>query len=285
MDHNIIKTGVIKTEIIKDRPRTLKSRKKRNPQKTQNPVVNARGCAIGHKPPPHPTYDERRGLGANDNKNNDQLTPHRVFKPDTYPEYFKPGDLTVSWGPWRFLACPTATVKCPDCRNFPFHFGCLVVDIDGDCASNSPNKGEPTCSMGVFFGHNNEYNVATKVKETPNTAQVALLKACLSALITTINVCQVDKPKHGNEYTHPLHTLVLRTDSLYIFQGVTEWMPKWKANGWKNSRGRPIANESLWRMVDVWIRHLEPTVAVQFWLVPREQNSVAHSMTKWAREN
>ncbi|KAJ5904047.1 hypothetical protein N7504_006430 [Penicillium tannophilum] len=288
MDEQVIKShAIIKVDtIVKgNRPRGLKARKKRTTQKTPNPVVNTPGCGVGHHPPLLPSYDERCGLEANNENNNDHLTPSRTFSPGIYPDYFKPEDITVEWGYWRFLACPTANVKCSDCGNFPFHLGCLVVSIDGECLTKLPNELQPRCAMGVFFGHGSGHNRVTKIKETPNTAQVALLKACISALIEVINVCDVDKPKHGDEFTHPLHTLVIQTDSSYIFQGVTEWMPKWKANGWKNSRGRPIANESLWRLVDLWIRHLEPTVAVQFWLVPRELNSVTHEMTKWALEN
>ncbi|KAJ5663995.1 hypothetical protein N7507_004726 [Penicillium longicatenatum] len=292
MDDNIIKSKglTISDNIIKsDRPRALKARKKKTTaqktQKPQNPVVSTPGCGVGHQPPPLPSYDERCGLEANKENKNEHLTPSRIFNPTLYPDYFKPQDITVVWGHWRFLACPTAQVKCSDCGKFPFHLGCLVVSIDGGCLAKLPDEIQPRCAVTVFFGHGNGHNVVTKIKEKPNTAQVALLKACVSALIEVINVCDVDKPKHGDEYTFPLHTLVIQTDSSYIYQGVTEWMPKWKASGWKNSRGRPIANEGLWRLVDLWVRHLEATVAVQFWLVPRELNSWAREMSKWALEN
>ncbi len=48
------------------------------------------------------------------------------------------------------------------------------------------------------------------------------------------------------------HVEVL-TDSVYVGKGISEWLPKWKANGWRRKDGRrwvPIKNEDLWRQLD-----------------------------------
>ena len=45
----------------------------------------------------------------------------------------------------------------------------------------------------------------------------------------------------------------LVTDSVYVGKGLTEWMPKWKANGWRRGHGKdssPVKNEDLWRLLD-----------------------------------
>ncbi|MEO6809391.1 MAG: ribonuclease HI [Isosphaeraceae bacterium] len=45
----------------------------------------------------------------------------------------------------------------------------------------------------------------------------------------------------------------LVTDSQYVAKGIAEWMPKWKANGWKRKEGsqyKPVKNEDLWRRLD-----------------------------------
>jgi len=51
----------------------------------------------------------------------------------------------------------------------------------------------------------------------------------------------------------------LFTDSVYVGKGMSEWMPKWKANGWKRREGgklKPVKNEDLWRLLDEQIgRH------------------------------
>ena len=39
-------------------------------------------------------------------------------------------------------------------------------------------------------------------------------------------------------------------DSVYVKDGLTKWMPKWKSNGWKTSNKKPIKNEDLWKILD-----------------------------------
>ena len=45
----------------------------------------------------------------------------------------------------------------------------------------------------------------------------------------------------------------LFTDSVYVGKGMTEWMPKWKKNGWKRKEKNklvPVKNEEQWRQLD-----------------------------------
>ena len=42
----------------------------------------------------------------------------------------------------------------------------------------------------------------------------------------------------------------LTTDSKYVKQGMTEWMPKWKKNGWKTAAKKPVKNVDLWQVLD-----------------------------------
>ncbi len=45
----------------------------------------------------------------------------------------------------------------------------------------------------------------------------------------------------------------LVSDSTYVGKGLSEWMPKWKANGWRRKEGgqfKPVKNEELWRRLD-----------------------------------
>ena len=49
------------------------------------------------------------------------------------------------------------------------------------------------------------------------------------------------------------------TDSTYVSKGVSEWLPKWKANGWRRREGKrwaELKNEDLWRQLDALLaRH------------------------------
>jgi ribonuclease HI len=45
-------------------------------------------------------------------------------------------------------------------------------------------------------------------------------------------------------------TVTIHTDSRYLMDGATQWMRKWKSNGWKTSDKKPVKNEDLWRALE-----------------------------------
>ena len=44
--------------------------------------------------------------------------------------------------------------------------------------------------------------------------------------------------------------IILYTDSRYLKDGVQNWMPNWKRNGWKTSARKPVKNRDLWVRLD-----------------------------------
>ena len=51
-------------------------------------------------------------------------------------------------------------------------------------------------------------------------------------------------------------TVLLHTDSSYVRNGITAWMPKWKRNGWQTSDRKPVKNADLWLRLDTAVaRH------------------------------
>ena len=44
--------------------------------------------------------------------------------------------------------------------------------------------------------------------------------------------------------------VVLTTDSQYVRQGITQWLPGWKRNGWKTAARQPVKNRDLWERLD-----------------------------------
>jgi ribonuclease HI len=45
----------------------------------------------------------------------------------------------------------------------------------------------------------------------------------------------------------------LVTDSQYVAKGISEWLPKWKRQGWKRKEGqrlKPVSNVDLWQKLD-----------------------------------
>lgn len=43
--------------------------------------------------------------------------------------------------------------------------------------------------------------------------------------------------------------VALYTDSQYVRQGITEWLPQWIARGWKTAGRKPVKNKDLWEQL------------------------------------
>jgi len=76
---------------------------------------------------------------------------------------------------------------------------------------------------------------------------------------TTNNRMELTAVVRGLEMLKRPTRVELFTDSVYVGKGMTEWMPKWKANGWRRrekGRWKEVKNEDLWRELDALIsRH------------------------------
>jgi len=42
----------------------------------------------------------------------------------------------------------------------------------------------------------------------------------------------------------------LTTDSSYVRNGITEWLPSWKKRGWKTAAKKPVKNADLWQRLE-----------------------------------
>jgi ribonuclease HI len=40
------------------------------------------------------------------------------------------------------------------------------------------------------------------------------------------------------------------TDSQYVRNGITEWLPQWKRRGWRTADGKPVKNIDLWQALE-----------------------------------
>jgi len=49
------------------------------------------------------------------------------------------------------------------------------------------------------------------------------------------------------------------TDSEYVRRGITEFLPRWKANGWRASTGKPVVNRDLWEDLEDLVGYHEVT--------------------------
>ena len=73
---------------------------------------------------------------------------------------------------------------------------------------------------------------------------------------TTNNRMELTAPIRALEsLTRPV-TVLLYTDSVYVRDGVTKWLPRWKRNGWQTAGRQPVKNVDLWQRLDAAVsRH------------------------------
>jgi len=84
----------------------------------------------------------------------------------------------------------------------------------------------------------------------------------------------------------PVKHLVIKSDSAYVVNGITEWVKKWQANGWRNAKGQPVVNQDLWRtLIDCVDEVNEYDAVVSFWHVKRADNQQADWLANFALDN
>jgi ribonuclease HI len=103
------------------------------------------------------------------------------------------------------------------------------IYTDGAC---SGNPGPGGWGAVILDQDDKQKNISGSEKNTTNN-RMELLAAIMS----------LKKIKTNSE-------VVIFTDSTYVKNGITEWMKKWKKNGWKNSSKKPVKNKDLWEKLD-----------------------------------
>jgi ribonuclease HI len=83
-------------------------------------------------------------------------------------------------------------------------------------------------------------------------------------------------------------TVVFATDSEYVVEGSTQWARTWVRNNWK-TKGKQRDGESSVKNRDLWEillgeceRAQRSGLAIQFWKIPREWNTLADEGAKKA---
>ena len=75
-----------------------------------------------------------------------------------------------------------------------------------------------------------------------------------SEVQTTNNRMELTAAIRGLESVHEPAVVEVVTDSQYVLRGITEYISRWKQNGWRTSAGAPIANQDLWLRLDELVR-------------------------------
>lgn len=49
----------------------------------------------------------------------------------------------------------------------------------------------------------------------------------------------------------------ITTDSRYVLDGITQWLPNWKRRNWKTASKKPVQNVELWQRLDALVQQHE----------------------------
>ncbi len=109
----------------------------------------------------------------------------------------------------------------------------IVVYTDGGCSGN-PGPGGWGC---VILEGEKETQLSGGEKMTTNNRME--LTAAIKALDYIV---QNDNLKNKLIFVY--------SDSQYVKNGITQWIQKWKQNGWKTANKKPVLNQDLWLNLD-----------------------------------
>ena len=104
----------------------------------------------------------------------------------------------------------------------------IKIYTDGSCIGNHGKGG-----WAAIIFKNNEKKILKGSKD-----------------ITTNNQMELTATIKALEYISTKDKIQIYTDSKYVKQGITEWITKWKINGWKTSKKEEVKNKDLWLELD-----------------------------------
>ena len=67
---------------------------------------------------------------------------------------------------------------------------------------------------------------------------------------TTNNRMELTAVIRGLEALTRRCRVAVTTDSEYVRRGITEWIERWRRNGWRTADRKPVKNVDLWRRLD-----------------------------------
>ncbi len=104
----------------------------------------------------------------------------------------------------------------------------VIIYTDGFC---EPNPGNGGWAAILLHGKARKELSGAEADTTNNRME---LTAALKGLEALTEPCRVN----------------LYTDSEYLRQGITEWLPNWKARHWRTAGRQPVKNRDLWEELD-----------------------------------
>lgn len=188
------------------------------------------------------------------------------------------GNIETTFGIdyWTYLRCPAS-------RRFDIaHLDSIVVAVKGICRGNG--KHDARGAIGVFYHDDHRWNEGTEDADA-FTSQRADLHAALAALNDVRRIRERNKrwPCPAPGPWRRLRRVVVKTNSMYLVEAMTEHIERWNANGFVDAKGGWVVNRDLFRKMDGLIDDLNAAgVTVQFWHVSKDENREATDLANEA---
>ena len=68
--------------------------------------------------------------------------------------------------------------------------------------------------------------------------------------VTTNNQMELTAVIKALNFFSESNEIEIFTDSKYVMDGITDYIKKWKVNGWKTASKKPVKNSDLWKQLD-----------------------------------
>lgn len=152
----------------------------------------------------------------------------------------------------------------------------LVLSVDGGSSINDSSNPDSRAAYGVYFGPGCRWNrCGTLDYYEPQTSSRAELKAVYQAL-------RAIETRQSYGELDQCRDLVIKTDSTYVANSLTDWIWRWAADDFYRADGNAVKNRDLMMDIHKLICDLEESMSVRFWRVGREWNQEPDALVKRA---
>ena len=104
----------------------------------------------------------------------------------------------------------------------------LIIPTDGACRGN-PGPG----GWGVLLDWNG-------TRKELSGSEAATTNNRMELMAAIMGLAALKRPS----------VATVQTDSQYVIKGITEWLPSWKARGWRTADKKPVKNQDLWEKLE-----------------------------------
>nr|VFK55554.1 MAG: ribonuclease HI [Candidatus Kentron sp. TUN] len=126
-----------------------------------------------------------------------------------------------------YISTDTQNMNAKDTNNT------VEIFTDGACRGN-PGPG----GWGVLLRYRGQEKTLSGAEKLTTNNRMELM-AAIAGLEALKRRCKVK----------------LTTDSQYLRDGITRWIPGWKRKGWQTGNKTPVKNQDLWRRLDALSSH------------------------------